>query len=202
MALPSNSPPYLFSDTIFTPNRKLLAKLIEMGITEMAATKSLYWTGNSCIELASNWVFERTEESLKTPLEVEIKMLTSDLEMKEEEMRYRILSIDSEVNTMDDDEIEYHVWEMEKMMDMSAENELYKLVLVVNKSHHFSPRQMTELVCMATGHMLAKVAMVEFGEEQLDMWEACVEQVMVLEGENTRHLMDLRLAEECLGWSR
>ena len=81
MALPSNSPPYLFSDTIFTPNRKLLAKLIEMGITEMAATKSLYWTGNSCIELASNWVFERTEESLKTPLEVEIKMLTSDLEM-------------------------------------------------------------------------------------------------------------------------
>ena len=76
---------------------------------------------------------------------------------------------------------------------------MYKLVLVVNKSHHFSPRQMTELVCMATGHMLAKVAMVEFGEEQLDMWEACVEQVMVLEGENTRHLMDLRLAEECLG---
>ena len=84
-------------------------------------------------------------------------------------------------------------------MDMSAENELGKLVLVVIKSHHFSPRQMTELVGMATGHMFAKVAMVEFGEEQLDMWEACVEQVMVLEEENTRHLMDLRLAEECLG---
>lgn len=60
---------------------------------------------------------------MKTPLEVEIKMLTSDLEVKEEEMRYRILSFDSEVNTMDDYEIEYHVWEMEKMMDMSAENE-------------------------------------------------------------------------------
>ena len=58
MALPSKSPPYLFSDTIFTPNHKL-AQLKEMGITEMAATKALYWTGNSCIELASNRVFER-----------------------------------------------------------------------------------------------------------------------------------------------
>ena len=52
---------------------------MEMGITEMAATKALYWTGNSCIELASNWVFERSEESLKTPLEVEIKHLDSRL---------------------------------------------------------------------------------------------------------------------------
>ena len=44
MALPSKSPPYLFSDTIFTPNHKL-AQLKEMGITEMAATKALNWTG-------------------------------------------------------------------------------------------------------------------------------------------------------------
>ena len=103
VVLPSNTPPYLFSDTIFTPNHKLLAQLMEMGITEVAATKALYWTGNSCIELASNWVFERSEESLKTPLEVEIKMLTADLEMKEEAIRDRILSIDSGVHMMVDD---------------------------------------------------------------------------------------------------
>ena len=174
MALPSKSPPYLFSDTIFTPNHKL-AQLKEMGITEMAATKALYWTGNSCIELASNRVFERAEDSLKTPQEVEIKMLTADLEMTEAEMRDRILSIDSGVYMLDDDEIEYHVWKMEQIRDFSAENEFYKLVLVVNKSHHFSPRQITKLVGMAIGHMLTKVAMVEFGEEQLDIWKACGE---------------------------
>ena len=107
-----------------------------MGITEMAATKALYWTGNSCIELASNWVFERSEESLKTPLEVEIKMLTADLEMKEEEMRDRILSVDSGVHMLDDEKMEYHDWEMEQTLDMSAEYEVYKLVLIINKSQH------------------------------------------------------------------
>jgi hypothetical protein len=48
---------------------------------------------------------------------------------------------------------------------------------------------MTELMGMATGQILAYVAMIEFGEEQLDMWEACGEQVVVL-------------AAECLGLER
>ena len=41
-------------------------------------------------------------------------MLTADLEMTEAEMRDRILSIDSGVYILDDDEIEYHVWEFFK----------------------------------------------------------------------------------------
>ena len=117
-------------------------------------------------------------------------------------MRDRIMSIDSGVHMLDDEKMEYHDWEMEQTLDMSAEYEVYKLVLIINKSHQLSPGRMTELVGMATGHMLAKVATIEFGEEQLDMWEACGEQVMVLEGENTRHLLDLRLAAECLELDR
>jgi len=196
--LPINTPLYIFSENIFTPSSELLAQLMEMGVTEVAATKALYWTGNNCIERASNWVFERTEDSLKTPLEVEIKMLREDLDMKEEEIRERILSIDSGVCMLDDD-MEYHAWEMEQMADMSEDLEYYKLVLVVNKSCQLQPGYMTMIVGRATGHMMAKVGMYELGDEQLDMWEACGEQVMVMEGENTKHLMDLRLAAECLG---
>ena len=200
LTLPLSTPPYLFSDNMFTPNVILLAQLMDMGVVEKAATKALYWTGNSCIERASNWVFERPEESLKTPLEVEIKMLRADLDIKEEEIRERVLSIDSGVHMMDDDEMEFLDWEqMEEMSDMSEDYELYKLVLVINKSHLLSPGQMTELVGKATAHMLAKVAMIEFGDEQLEMWEACCQQVVVMEGKNTMHLLDLRLAAECLG---
>ena len=115
-------------------------------------------------------------------------------------MRGRFLCTDSGVCMIDDDEMEeYQAWEKEQMLDMSAEYEVYKMVLVINKSHQLSPGQMTMLVGRATGHMLAKVTMLEFGDEQLDMWEACGEQVGVLEGEHTRHLLDLRLAAQCLG---
>jgi len=202
LSLPPNAPPYLFTDKIFTPCAALLAQLMDMGVTERAATKALYWTGNSCIERASNWVFERPEESLKTPLESEIKMLRADLDMKEEEMRerIRILSSDSGVHLVEGD-LEFHAWEMEeweRVSDISEDFEIYKLVLVINKSHQLSPGQMTAVVGKATANMLAKVAMSEFGDEQLDMWDACSQQVVVMEGENTRHLLDLRLAAECL----
>ena len=59
---------------------------------------------------------------------------------------------------------------------------------------------MTELMGMATGHISAKVAMIEFGEEQLDMWEACGAQVVVLEGGHIRHLMDLGWQQSVSVW--
>eukprot|EP00092_Neocalanus_flemingeri_P017790 GFUD01019247.1.p1 GENE.GFUD01019247.1~~GFUD01019247.1.p1 ORF type:complete len:361 (-),score=123.07 GFUD01019247.1:49-1131(-) len=202
LSLPLSTPPYLFSDNTFTPSPCHMSQLMDMGVTEKAATKALYWTGNSCIERASNWIFERPEASLKTPLEVEIKMLKADLDIKEEEgeIRDRIVSIDSGVHLMEDDMM-FQAWEIEQMdvTDMSEDCDMYKLVLVINKSHQLGPGQMTEVVSKTTAHMLAKVAMSEFGEEQLDMWEACGQQVVVMEGKNTRHLLDLRLAAECLG---
>ena len=50
-----------------------MAKLVEIGFTEKVATKALYWTGNSCSEVAVNWIFERNEKTLNTPLEIEVK---------------------------------------------------------------------------------------------------------------------------------
>ena len=81
--------------------------MLDMGFTELAASKALYWTGNSCIDIAINWIFQRPENTLKTPLDVEIGMLKADLDVKEEEIRERIQSIDSGVCLIDDDEMEY-----------------------------------------------------------------------------------------------
>jgi len=199
LSLPLNTPPYLF-DT-FTPSHSLLNILMDMGFTEGTATKALYWTGNSCIEHASNWLLERTEESLKTPLEVEVDMLKADLDMKEEESRQRMLSSDSGVHFMPEDDV-LQSWNMyvqgEEMSDMSEDYELYKLVLVINKSLQLSPGQLTELVCRTTGGMVAKMIINEFGEEVLDMWDAMGQEVVVMQGENTKHLVDLKLAAECL----
>jgi len=185
------TPEYFFSDEIvFTPNPELLAKIVEIGFTEMVATKALYWTGNSCTEVALNWIFERNEKTLNTPLEIEVKMLKADLDMKNEESRERIRSIDSGI-CMDDDDTDISI--------DSDDLDVYKLVLVVNKSFRFSPEVITELVGGATGHIVAKVGMLAEGDIQLEMWETCGEQVMVYKGENTRHLLDIRLSAQCLG---
>ena len=190
-----DAPEYFFSDKmVFTPNSELLAKLVDMGITEMVATKALYWTGNSCIKRVCSWIFAREEETLDTPLEVEIRMLKSDLEIKEEEVRERIKSIDSGICMMGDgdDDLDGISLDYEDL-------DVYKLVLVVNKSFNFHPKFIAHLVGRATGHMMAEVGMLEEGDHQQEMWEACGEQVVLHEGENTGHLFDLRLAAQCLG---
>jgi len=190
--LPS-TPEYFFSDEIvFTPNPELLAKMVEIGFTEKVATKALYWTGNSNTYVAVNWIMERNEKTLNTPLEIEVKMLKADLDMKNEESRERIMSIDSGICMVDDDETGFISIDSEDL-------DVYKLVLVVNKSFRFSPEALTELVGRATGHIIAKVGMLAEGDIQLEMWETCGEQVMVYKGENTRHLLDLRLSAQCLG---
>ena len=190
-----DAPEYFFSDKmVFTPNSELLVKLVDMGITEMVATKALYWTGNSCIKRACSWIFAREEETLDTPLEVEIRMLKSDLEIKEEEVRERIKSIDSGICMMGDgdDDLDGISLDYEDL-------DVYKLVLVVNKSFNFHPKFIAHLVGRATGHMMAEVGMLEEGDHQQEMWEACGEQVVLHEGKNTGHLLDLRLAAQCLG---
>merc|ERR1719233_830338 len=100
-----DTPEYLFFDKIvFTPSSHLLSEMVDKGITEMVATKALYWTGNSSINLACNWIFDRSEDTFETPLMVEIEMLKSDLDIKEEEVRERIKSIDSDICMMGDDD--------------------------------------------------------------------------------------------------
>ena len=146
--------------------------MVEIGFTEKVATKALYWTGNSCSEVAVNWIFERNEKTLNTPLEIEVKMLKADLDMKNEESRERIMSIDSGICMVDDDETD--------LISIDSDDlDVYKLVLVVNRSFRFSPEALTQLVGRATGHIIAKVGMLAEGDIQLEMWETCGEQVMV-----------------------
>jgi len=196
--LPPDTPQYLLSSDIFIAKPELLAKMQDMGFTELAASKALYWTGNNCIDIAINWIFQRPENTLKTPLDVELGMLKADLDVKEEEIRERIQSIDSGVCMIDDDEMEYFDDEMDYTSLDYEDIELFKLVLIVNKSFHIRPLDMTTVVGRVTGHMMVKVGMHDQGDEQLDMWEMCGEQVVILEGENSKHLMDLKLAAQCL----
>ena len=99
-------------------------------------------------------------------------MLKADLDMKNEESRERIMSIDSGICMVDDDETD--------LISIDSDDlDVYKLVLVVNKSFRFSPEQITELVGRATGHIIAKLGMLAEGDIQLEMWETCGEQVMV-----------------------
>ena len=89
--------------------------------------------------------------------------------------------------------------ELDRISSDSEDLDVYRLVLVVNKSLNFPPKTLACLVGRATGLMMVNVGMLKEGDNQQEMWEACGEQVVIHEGENTGHLFDLRLAAQCLG---
>jgi uncharacterized UBP type Zn finger protein len=48
-----------------------MSQLTEMGITDVAAKKALFHTGNSSAEVAIAWIFENPDADLEVPLELE-----------------------------------------------------------------------------------------------------------------------------------
>jgi len=191
----NDAPPYLLSDEEFKPNPDLFEALINIGISEVAATKGLFWTGNSCSTKACNWVLERFEQTLNTPLEDEIQMLREDLEVKEREARARILSTDSGLGLSFDEGLEGGDYGETSSYRSKFGN--YKMVLIVNVSLHLSPEQLMRVIGVATGRMITRVSLNEFGDNQLELWDADGGPVHVLEGLDSVHLTDIKLTSIC-----
>jgi len=61
------------------PNQELYKTLINMGITQNAAEKGLYYTGNQSADLAATWIFEHHHKNLdNTTLQEEIALLAEE----------------------------------------------------------------------------------------------------------------------------
>jgi len=156
---------------VFRPNPALMSALLQLGVTDLAATKALYWTGNCSLQLAGNWIFERDEETLATPLEVEVGMLQAAMLEDEAE--------DSDED-LDEDDVP-----------------VFRISVVFNEA---TLRQCPEVpVCRAVTALLTEVRMTDQRGKELDMWEMVSQEVDVLLALHARHMEDLILAAASLG---
>ena len=150
------------------PNKECLELIMGMGISENAARRALYNTGNDNAELATAWVFENiSDPELHKPFTPSMTVLP------------HIPEGGPVCHSFDD-----------VMAQMNSE--AFKMVLVVN----------TELR-MGVGKTAAQVGHAVLGlyrllqtqakwKEDSIKWDDCGSKKIVLQGRNTRHLLELK----------
>ncbi|CAB4062738.1 USP5_13 [Lepeophtheirus salmonis] len=67
------------SGTSFHPNENLLNQLLQMGIAKNGAIKALYYTGNSNVDAAMNWLFDGADKNMETTLDEELSLASTHI---------------------------------------------------------------------------------------------------------------------------
>ena len=75
--------PKTTSTLAWEPDPDMLTNLVAMGISQVAAKKALFYTGNTSADAAASWIFENNDSDLDTPLEVEASRETMSNEDRE-----------------------------------------------------------------------------------------------------------------------
>lgn len=151
------------------PDPALLAQLVGLGISVVAARKGLFYTGNTSADAAASWVFENADNvdvDLDTPLEVEASRESmSDLAL--ERCRHT--------------------------------RDIFKMVFVVNASLTMGVGKIAAQVAHAALglHQILLQLESKYGD-WLIKWQEYGETKIVLRGETTSHLIELeKRAMDC-----
>lgn len=148
-------------------NKELMDKLIEMGISSVAAKKALFYTGNSSVEVAAAWIFENPDEDLETPLELDPSV---------EEMTASVAK--SGATAAD--------------RSIRAVRQIYKMVFVVNSQLEMGVGKIAAQVAHAALglHQILLQDEPKYGDS-LFKWFEYGETKIVLKGDSTEHLVAL-----------
>lgn len=158
----------------WSPNQEALELIVGMGISENAAKRALYNTGNDSAELAVGWVFENIgnpelHEPFKPPMPAAAEGVSVGLGAV------------------------YHSFdELTAEMMESDQKEAFKMVFVANTDLRMGVGK----VAAQVGH--AVLGLYQFLEAQFDQkpgireWESRGAKKIVLKGNSTQHLLDLK----------
>ena len=153
------------------PNRECLELVMGMGISQNAARRALYYTGNDNAELAVAWVFENIENpELHQPFQPP-PVTASHLH-----------NTGPVCHSYDDE-----------FLSEDEEEELLKMVFVVNSELKMGVGKIAAQVGHATLG-LYRLLQQSQGEIKatLDKWEEAGSRKIVLKGQNVHHLLDLK----------
>ena len=156
------------------PNKQCLELIVGMGISENAAKRALFYTGNDNAELAVAWVFENIENpELHTHFEPP-SMITLHNQTAPMGPGPVFHSIDELLGQLLDDEV------------------LYKMVFVVNVELKMSTGKIAAQVGHATLGLYKYLQSQQDQRAGLEKWEERGSKKIVLRGNDVRHMLDLK----------
>lgn len=156
------------------PNRECLELVIGMGISENAAIRALYHTGNDDPELAVAWIFENIENSdLHKPFAPPPIGLS----------KKQVPQMGPVCHSLDEVEV-----------TRETEDETPKMVFVVNSELSMGPGKMAAQVGHATLHLFRHVqeGKDEKACAEMKQWEETGGKKVVVRGNNAQHLLALK----------
>lgn len=160
----------------WTPNRDALELIVGMGISENAAKRGLFYTGNDNAEAAIGWVFENI----------------ANVELHEPFTPPAVSSSAQDLGTG----TVYHSYDdmVEGMLeaDRGLSGSGYKMVFVANSSLRMGIGKLAAQVGHATLALYQFVDSQHYRKHEIEQWENFGAKKVVLKGTDTQHLLDLK----------
>lgn len=166
-------PPAVLMAREWQPNKECLELVLGMGISENAARRALFNTGNDSAELAISWVFENINDpALHDPFNP--GALSSPL-------------------TQQQGGPVYHSYDNVTVGGQEAlEMYIYKMVFVVNTELQMGAGKIAAQVGHATLALYHLLQTQPTWKEQCVKWEETVTTKIAVQGLNTHHLLELK----------
>ena len=155
------------------PNKQCLELIVGMGISENAAKRALFYTGNDNAELAVAWVFENIENpELHTPFEPP-----------------SMITLHSKGAPMGPGPVFHSI---DELIGQLVDEISYKMVFVVNLELKMSPGKIAAQVGHATLGLYKYLQSQQDQRARLEQWEERGSKKVVLRGNNVRQMLDLK----------
>lgn len=155
------------------PNKQCLELIVGMGISENAAKRALFYTGNDNAELAVAWVFENIENpELHTPFEPP-----------------SMITLHSKGAPMGPGPVFHSV---DELIGQLVDEMSYKMVFVVNLELKMSPGKIAAQVGHATLGLYKYLQSQQDQRARLEQWEERGSKKVVLRGNDVRQMLDLK----------
>lgn len=169
--LPAAKLSSLHSVQDWQPNQQCLELIVGMGISQNAARRALYHTGNDNAELAVAWVYENIENpELHLPFEPPMVTVAHLPQMGPV----------------------YHSFDELVASDEDEEEELYKMVFVVNTELKMGVGKVAAQVGHATLGLYSYLQAQQECQAGVKAWQDAGSKKIVLRGNSAQELLDLK----------
>ena len=155
------------------PNKQCLELIVGMGISENAAKRALFYTGNDNAELAVAWVFENIENpDLHTNFEPP-----------------SMITLHSKGAPMGPGPVFHSI---DELIGQLTEDVTYKMVFVVNLELKMSPGKIAAQVGHATLGLYKFLLSQQEQRHGVELWEERGSKKVILRGKDVRQMLDLK----------
>lgn len=170
-------PPAFLMAREWQPNRECLDLVMGMGISENAARRALYNTGNDNAELATSWVFENIDNpELHNPFNpVQMSPIpTTGAQLSPQHGGLVCHSFD------------------QALIGLPENSDIFKMVFVVNMELHMGVGKVSAQVGHATLALYHLLQTQPNWKEECTKWEQSASTKITVQGLSTHHLLELK----------